>query len=159
MDKQAKIHISTLQSSDRDMVIELLMDDQVMKYLGPRRALDSAEANSWFDNALAHPSRFPFRSAQTGEIIGFCGIKSIDGELDFGYYLHRKFWGQGLGKRMCIIALEKLSDTYDLSSFKVFIADGNHASKRLAHSLGWRAIMKVQENHESGYRYHIPNAQ
>ena len=79
-------------------------------FLGPRRPLNDIECEEWFLGELNTPSRFPFRELSSGELIGFCGIKIIDGENDFGYFLRRKSWGKGFGKLMCKITLEKLSE-------------------------------------------------
>ena len=62
----------------------MLGDPQVMRFLGPRRALAEDEADSWFESALSNPTRFAVANADTDEFIGFCGIKQMDGVPDFG---------------------------------------------------------------------------
>jgi len=126
-----KIEITVLKQEDRNDVFEIFTDLEVMKFLGPRRPLNNSECEEWFLAELKAPSRFPFRDLSSGEIIGFCGIKIIDGESDFGYFLRRKSWGKGFGKLMCQITLEKLSEEMELTSLKIFIANNNFPVKKL----------------------------
>ncbi|MGF1753651.1 GNAT family N-acetyltransferase [Vibrio makurazakiensis] len=90
-----KIVISQLVDSDRSAVFDLLQDEQTMRFLGPRRPLTDEEADAWFANEIQAESRFAFRSIETNEIVGFCGITLLDGELDFDYFIRQKFWGKG----------------------------------------------------------------
>ena len=150
-----KVEICELVESDRNYVLDLLKDEQAMKYLGPRRALSHEESEKWFSSEQGAPSRFPFRDIETKEFVGFCGLKEIDGELDFGYFLRRKYWGQGLAKVMCSIAIEKLSPSTDFSKVKVFIASDNIGSIKVAQSLDWELKCKSSNEFESGYLYHI----
>lgn len=150
-----KVEVYELIESDFNYVLDLLQDEQAMKYLGPRRALSHEESEKWFSNELEAPSRFAFRDVETKEFVGFCGLKLIDSELDFGYFLRRKYWGQGLAKVMCNIAIEKLSPTTDFSKVKVFIADDNIGSIKVAQSLGWQQKCKSSNKFESGYLYQI----
>jgi [ribosomal protein S5]-alanine N-acetyltransferase len=67
--------------------LDLLKNSNVMKYIGPKRALTDNESGDWFEQELRMPSRFVVALAETNEIIGFCGINEIDGILDFDYFL------------------------------------------------------------------------
>lgn len=150
-----KVEVYDLIESDINYVFDLLQDEQTMKYLGPRRALSHEESEKWFSNELKAPSRFAFRDIKTKEFVGFCGLKVIDSELDFGYLLRRKYWGQGLAKVMCSIAIEKLSPTTNFSNVRVFIASDNIGSIKVAQSLGWQKKCKYSNEFESGYLYQI----
>ena len=133
----------------------MLRDPQVMRFLGPRRALTEAEADSWFGNALSNPSRFAVADTDTDEFIGFCGIKQIDGIPDFGYFIRSEFWGNGIAARACELAVEKLAADIDLETVQVFIADENLASQRVAQKLGWQATHSGSEDGEHGQYYRI----
>ncbi|UAB73242.1 GNAT family N-acetyltransferase [Vibrio sp. SCSIO 43132] len=147
--------ITTLNDSDKDNVFDLLTDPEVMRFLGPRRALTLAEAEEWFESAQSEKDRFPFRCSKSGELVGFCGMKIIEGKRDFGYFIRKKFWGKGLAKQMCQLALSQLSRRYDLSTFHIFIAENNIASLKVAQSLGWVKQKPYQNDCESGHLYQI----
>ena len=150
-----KVEVSELIESDRNCVFDLLQDEQAMKYLGPRRALTDEESEKWFSNELETPSRFVFRDIETKEFVGFCGLKEIDGELDFGYFIRQKYWGKGLAKVMCNIAIERLSPTTDFSKVKVFIASDNIGSIKVSQGLGWQKKSETHNGFESGYLFQI----
>ena len=150
-----KVEVSELIESDRNCVFDLLQDEQAMKYLGPRRALTDEESEKWFSNELETPSRFVFRDIETKEFVGFCGLKEIDGELDFGYFIRQKYWGKGLAKVMCNIAIERLSPTTDFSKVKVFIASDNIGSIKVSQGLGWQKKCETHNGFESGYLFQI----
>lgn len=150
-----KIVITALCESDRRDVFDLLQDTQTMSFLGPRRALTESESEKWFIKEQQAENRFAFRCIETNEIVGFCGITLIDGELDFGYFIRRKFWGQGLATLMCEAAVNKLSETFDLRQVKVFIAKNNVGSQKVANKLGWLRKCEAENEFESGHLYRI----
>lgn len=150
----ASVKLRNLQSEDRAFVMGMLMDTNVMQFLGPRRALSSDEAASWFHSELDRPSRFVIADLATDEFIGFCGLKKMDGVQDFGYFLRSEYWGRGIATKACELALERLKVEVDLRDLHIFIADENVASRRVAEKLGWRETTKAQKDGENG-RYYL----
>lgn len=149
------IKFRDLQLSDRDKVISMLMDNEVMKFLTPRRALTVSESLDWFQEELKKPSRFVISDSITNEFIGFCGVKEINGVLDFGYFLRSDFWGKGIATQACKLAIEILSKDHNIDVFQVFIADENDASKRVAEKMGWMKRVSAIQGDENGYFYQI----
>lgn len=149
------VKLRALQQKDRAAVISMLGDSEVMRFLGPRRPLTEDEANSWFRSALDNPSRFVIAHADTEEFIGFCGIKEINGVLDFGYFIRSEFWGKGIATRACQLAVEKLATKMDLEAVQVFIAEDNVASQKVAEKLGWQVKQVGYKDGEHGRYYRI----
>lgn len=149
------VKLRDLHHQDKAAVMSMVQDPEVMRFLGPRRALTEDEADSWFENALANPTRFAIAEADTEEFIGFCGIKQIDGILDFGYFIRSDFWGNGIATKACELAVERLSTEIDLETTQVFIADDNMASKRVVQKLGWLATHSGSKGGEYGRYYRI----
>src|SRR5690554_6397072 len=149
------VKLRNLRHQDKEAVIAMLGDPEVMRFLGPRRALAQDEADSWFESALASPTRFAVAKADTDEFIGFCGIKQINGIPDFGYFIRSKFWGNGIAAKACELAVERLSSETDLETVQVFIADDNLASQRVVQKLGWQAIYSGSKDGEYGQYYRI----
>lgn len=133
----------------------MLTDPDVMRFLGPRRALSKDEAEDWFESTLDKPSRFVIADSASDEFIGFCGVKEIDGILDFGYFIRSEFWGNGIAAKACALAVEKLAPEIDLDAVHVFIAEDNKASKRVAEKLGWPAVRTTTKAGERGRYYRI----
>ncbi|MEQ9546227.1 MAG: GNAT family N-acetyltransferase [Marinobacter sp.] len=149
------VKLRTLQQKDRAAVLSMLGDSRVMRFLGPRRPLATGEADSWFRSALDNPSRFVIAQADINEFIGFCGIKAINGVLDFGYFIRSEFWGKGIATKACQLALEKLATEVDLEAVQVFIAEKNVASQKVAEKLGWQVKQVGFKNGEHGRYYRI----
>jgi len=149
------VKLRNLRHQDKEAVISMLRDPQVMRFLGPRRALAKDEADSWFDSALINPTRFAVANAATDEFIGFCGIKQMDGVPDFGYFIRSEFWGNGIATKACELAVERLSSEIGLDTVQVFIADDNVASQRVAQKLGWQASHNGTKDGEYGRYYRI----
>ena len=149
------VKLRDLHHQDKEAVIAMLRDPQVMEFLGPRRALTEDEADSWFETALANPARFVVAKADTDEFIGFCGIKQIDGVPDFGYFIRSEFWGSGIAAKACELAVDRLSSEIDLDTVQVFIAEDNLASQRVAQKLVWQATHNGTKDREYGRYYRI----
>ncbi|WP_019614765.1 GNAT family N-acetyltransferase [Psychromonas ossibalaenae] len=150
-----RIIFRKLGQNDRSKVLEMLQDSEVMQFIGPRRALNKTEALEWFQNEYEKPSRFPVALKATNEFIGFCGIKHIDGVLDFGYFFRKSFWGQGLATETCKLAIEDLEKEIDFNKVLVFIAKANDASLVLARKLGGHPLQEVIKENEPGYYYRV----
>ena len=149
------VKLRNLHRQDKEAVIAMLRDPQVMRFLGPRRALPEDEADSWFENALTNPTRFVVANVDTDEFIGFCGIKQIDGVPDFGYFIRSECWGNGIAAKACELAVERLSSEIDLDTVQVFIANDNLASQRVVQKLGWKATHNGTKDGEFGRYYRI----
>lgn len=150
-----RLYIASLTLGDRDAVTEMLQDPQVMKHLGPKRALTDQEANEWFIEALNNPSRCVFKTVNTDELVGFCGVKELNGVPDFGYFIRRKFWGQGLATEACQMVIHQLSQNRAIDELDVFIARENIASLRLAQKLSWKRGEQIIRDTEIGYLFQL----
>ncbi|MFU1517003.1 GNAT family N-acetyltransferase [Vreelandella alkaliphila] len=144
-----------LHVKDRLAVISMLGDPTVMRFLGPRRALTEDESDLWFKRALANPSRFVIADVNSDEFIGFCGIKEMNGVMDFGYFIRAEFWGKGIAAKACELVVEKLATEVDWETVQVFIAEDNAASMRVAEKLGWQVVHSATKDEEYGRYYRI----
>jgi [ribosomal protein S5]-alanine N-acetyltransferase len=155
MISMSRIKLRTLSQSDSEGVFDLLQNTKVMKHIGPKRALTDKEVIDWFKSELDNPTRRVVAFSETNEIIGFCGVKEIDGALDFGYFLREKFWGEGIATEACKMALSNLNGIVDLSKIQIFIADNNKASKNIAKKLNWSKLGREEKDGERGCFYSV----
>lgn len=153
--KMSRITLRKIQERDRKNAYELLFDTSVMAFLGPKRSLSSDEAKEWVDSEIECPSRYAIALKDSDELIGFCGIKDINGVLDFGYFFRKKYWGKGYATEACKLALNTLSNEVDLNSIEIFIDSTNSASQAVAQKLGWSIIKKAKKNGQIGHLYAI----
>ena len=148
-----RINLRHLCDRDKEGVFDLLQNSKVMTHIGPRRALTDDEVLDWFNAELVSPSRYVVALNESDEIIGFCGVKEINGVFDFGYFLREKFWNQGYATEACGIALLKLSSMMNLADIEIFIALDNYASRNIATKLNWLKLADITKNGEQGHLY------
>jgi ribosomal-protein-alanine N-acetyltransferase len=132
-----KIILRFLCQKDLRDIFDLLQNPRVMKYIGPKRPLTDDEVRGWFDTEMNSPSRFVIALSHSDEILGLCGVKDLNGVLDFGYFLREAFWNQGYATEACHQALD------------------NHASRSVAKKLHWSILSDVQKDNEAGHLYAV----
>ncbi len=150
-----RINLRFLCDGDKDGVFDLLQNSKVMTHIGPRRALTDNEVLDWINTELVSPSRFVVASNESDELIGFCGVKEINGVLDFGYFLREKYWNQGYATEACRMALLKSSSTMNVDDIEIFIALDNYASRNVATKLNWLRFAGINKNGEQGHLYKV----
>lgn len=78
---------------------------------------------------------------ETGEIIGFCGLKFLPelDEVDVGYRFLPQYWGRGLATEACLASLEFGFGTLSLDKIIGLVLSENTASIRVLEKAGMRA--------------------
>jgi ribosomal-protein-alanine N-acetyltransferase len=88
--------------------------------------------------------KFPIFLRSTGEFIGTCGMDpfDLDGrpEVELGYRLCLKFWGQGYAKEAAAAMLGYGFSELKLSRIMAFALAQNKASLRILDQLGFRYL-------------------
>ncbi|PKF60736.1 GNAT family N-acetyltransferase [Psychromonas sp. psych-6C06] len=150
------IHLRKLKAIDKPYVFELLLDAEVMRFIGPRKALSRLEAEKWFNTEMTTAYRYVVALSATDEFVGFCGMKKIDGIMDFGYFIRQKYWGKGYIQLACELVLNELSKSFDISHFQVFIANDNLASLAIARKMNWLPLQEASNNFgEKGHYFQL----
>ncbi len=84
---------------------------------------------------------------QNQELIGYCGffIQSIEqqSEVEIGYRLAKKYWGQGLATEAAKAVLEYGQQRYNFKRFICLIEPENVRSVRVATKLGMELEKKI----------------
>lgn len=84
---------------------------------------------------------------QNQELIGYCGffIQSIEqkSEVEIGYRLAKKYWGQGLATEAAQAVLEYGQQRYNFKRFICLIEPQNTRSIRVATKLGMKLEKKL----------------
>lgn len=150
------VRMREMISGDECFVREMLSDEAVMKFIGPKRALSSLEIDRWilsqYESQKSEPFRRVIAASESNEFIGFCGLKVIEGKLDFGVFIRRCYWGKGCAKEACRIMLEIAHSTYG-NAFEIFVESDNENSIRLMKSLNLRELSSASRNGSKGALY------
>ncbi len=89
---------------DLPKLIELRLDEEVIKYLGGRRLQNSEAIKKRLQFYVDCYAKFGYGMCamiwkETGEMIGWCGLQPLEetGETEVGYGMIKEFWGKGIG--------------------------------------------------------------
>lgn len=127
-------------------------DPEVIRYAQETPFTDLAEASRVLREApLADYEKYGYgRLAvvlkQTGELIGFCGMKYIRelGRNELGYRYKRRFWGRGLGTEAGAATLDYACRQLGMDEAIALILPENIGSIRLAEKVGMRRIELIE---------------
>ena len=128
-------------AADRAAAVELLTDPQVRQFIGgPLSAEDAREAVSgpagrrWgsFVLELRHDN-----DGAKGAVVGVCSLSRERGELEVGYMLLPRYWGQGLASEAVATALAWVAEHYEDEQVIAVTQAANTASLRLLARLGF----------------------
>jgi ribosomal-protein-alanine N-acetyltransferase len=134
--------LSELDESD---VRVLNRDPQVMATLGGVRTEE--ETRRWMRENLEHWERngfgtWVFHDFTNGEVAGRAGIRRVEvegeSEIELGYVLASKFWGQGLATEMGDAILDRKYPSLPMGRVIALIDAKNARSLRVAARLGFR---------------------
>jgi RimJ/RimL family protein N-acetyltransferase len=138
-------------------LIDRFTDPEVMRYIGPRRALTEDESQKWLTDILPQQDKVLTRYAvallETDELIGVAGLRDQEGIKDFGYYFRRKFWGTGYATEACAVILNHIENTLNIRDYQIFIADENVNSIRMIQRLGLQVGERITRSSEHGHLY------
>ena len=120
-------------------------DSQVMATLGGVRSEE--ETQRWLGENLDHWDRngfgiWVFRDAADGQVTGRAGLRRVEiedeAEIELGYALASKFWGNGLATEMGDAILDRGLPSIPMDRVIALIEASNVRSQRVAARLGFR---------------------
>lgn len=156
--ESSRLKLRELTVADASHFYDLNNDPEVIKYTGDPPFENVEAAWNFLKNydqyALYGYGRWAVESKETGEFLGWCGLKYVLslGETDIGFRFFRRYWGRGYATeavRACIkYGFEKLS----LTKIAGRAMTANKASIRVLEKAGLRfAGHRVFEEHPGAY--------
>ena len=139
-----RLNLRLFDDEDVQIMFELNSDPEIIKYAEatPARDLDEArqrlEQGPLSDYAKYGYGRFAVELKETGNVIGFCGIKYLP-EIDLpeiGYRFLKKYWGMGIGTEAARICVGFARDDLEIRKLVALIVPENTGSIRIAEKLG-----------------------
>ncbi|MBW3141299.1 GNAT family N-acetyltransferase [Ferrimonas balearica] len=114
-------------------------DPRVLQHTGDRPFADDADALRFIQH-YDHYQRHGFGRwslyTHKGEYAGFCGLRRAAGEVDLGYRLPWRLWGQGLATEAAQLALQLGFERFDLDSIVGRARCANPGSIRVLEKVG-----------------------
>ena len=137
-----RLTIRPFVESDLEPYARIVADPEVMRLItGEAQSYD--EARTYLEECLASErrrgySRYAVLLKASGELIGFCGFKDIDGDLDFGWRYAKSCWGQGYGTEAARAVMNYGMETLKLPALLAVAFPENIGSIRIMQKIGMR---------------------
>ena len=140
--ERLRLRLFTL--ADVQIMFELNSDPEIIKYAEATPARDLQEARQRLEQGpLADYEkygygRFAVELKETGNVIGFCGIKYLP-EIDLpevGYRYLKEYWGRGIGTEAARVCVEFARDDLKIKKLIALILPENTGSIKVAEKLG-----------------------
>lgn len=130
--------------SDAFNLYQLNSDPLVMKYTGDTAFSSVSEYEAFLRDRMIPQfdkwkmSRFMIELKSDGTFIGWCGLKYFPetNEVDLGYRLMKKFWGQGYATEAGRACLEYGFKTLNLGNIMATVMPENIGSIKVVQKLG-----------------------
>ena len=138
-----RLRLRLFTPDDLGIMHVLNTDPDVIRYADdPAKDLEETrrrlEEGPLYDYAKYGYGRFAVELKETGEVIGFCGIKYLS-EIDLpevGYRYLKEYWGGGIGTEAAKVCVDFARDDLNIKKLIALIIPENIASIRVAEKLG-----------------------
>lgn len=148
-----------LSGADVLPLAQILSDPEVMRYSvrGVLSESATAEFVDWSCQSYALHGFGPWAVVEkgSGELMGFCALnrENVDGveEVEIGYRLAPRFWGQGYATEIARATLAYGFEHLGLASIIAIVQPANSASVRVIQKAGFNAFVYSQY-HRLGVR-------
>jgi HAD superfamily hydrolase (TIGR01509 family) len=143
--ESARFWLREIVPADAEEFFALNSDPEVVRYTGdgPFASLEAARGFllGYADYARFKMGRWAVIDKASGENLGWCGLKTLEtGEVDLGYRLHRRHWGQGVATETSRAALDYGFRVLGLREIIAQVVPANVASARVLEKLGLRRV-------------------
>ena len=107
-----RLYFREFTLDDATLLYEMHQDAKITKYTGDPIPWDSIERtksilqNTILPQYIHKIGRWAMHLKSDDSFIGWCGLKNVEGEIDLGYRLIPKFWGQGYATEAAKAVLE-----------------------------------------------------
>ncbi|UYG04922.1 GNAT family N-acetyltransferase [Halomonas sp. LR3S48] len=162
-----RLRLRPLTTGDLPALAEMLADPEVMRH-SLRGVCDDMATRiflDWcFDCYIKHRTGpLALVDRQDGNFIGFCGVspEKIEGtmELNLGYRLARRYWGQGLATEASIAALGHAFTDKRFDSIVAIVESAHTASVRVVEKVGFGCFETLEFHKRPVRLYRMQRAQ
>lgn len=154
--------IRSWKEDDIEAYANIVSDKKVMEFINEGIALTHLEAATYIKDCIQSYqkngwSRFAVELKSTNELVGFCGYKQFNNELDFGWRFARRFWGKGIGSEAAKAVLELGLKKFSFPRIVCIVYPNNKASIRIIEKLNFNFEKTILLNNIELLQYSISN--
>jgi RimJ/RimL family protein N-acetyltransferase len=147
---------------DAPALFEAIADEAIVRNLASAPwpySLGDAESFLATEREPAEPAMLIFRRTDSApQLVGTIGFgRRPDGELEFGYWIARRFWALGFATEAGRAVIDFARDSLRLRKLNAGHFLDNPASGRVLEKLGFRPTGKVERRFSAGRREAAPS--
>lgn len=137
---------------DAHYLFELNSDPDVTRYVGEGAFISIEDVYTFIRNYGQYErykmGRLNLFDKQTGEFIGWCGLKFLEdnSQVDLGYRLLKRHWGKGYATEASIACLDYGFNTLNLQKIIGTAMKENTASIRIFEKLGLKHSHDINDH-------------
>lgn len=141
--------VRSFHESDINAYAKIVSDPEVMKYIGYGDAHTFDQAKRYLEDLMAYEkeygfSRFAVISKDNRKLMGFCGYKEFNGDIDFGWRYAKEYWKQGYGFEVAHKIFEYGKTDLRLEEIVCISHPENKGSVRIIEKLGLAYIKTIR---------------
>ena len=139
-----RLYLREFHIEDGEFFFELNKDPEVVKYTGDKAFESTEEAREFIYN-YKHYEKFGYGrwlviEKESGNKIGFCGLKNNGNYIDLGYRFIKSAWGKGYATEAAHAVLQAGFQRPQLEEVFVYAHPENTASLRVIKKLDFQYI-------------------
>lgn len=161
-----RLLLRPFELSDAEDMFEMDKNPEVHKYLWqtPLQSVDETIKiikNLQKQYAENNIGRFATILKETGEFIGWTGIKYINDHVengnsnfyDYGYRLNEKFWNKGFATEASVAWLKYGFDEMKIDKMNAYTHFENGASNHILQKVGFQFMEDYQDEHDVTWKW------
>jgi ribosomal-protein-alanine N-acetyltransferase len=137
----ARLWLRPICLDDLDELHRLFSDQDVIRYLSPSNPMERGEVEVALQSMVSHWQRHGFGrlaivNKDTGKMIGYSGLRTLEGIPEVVYTIAREYWGQGLATEAGKASLKYGFDLLDFDRIAAITKPDNRVSRHILGKLG-----------------------
>jgi RimJ/RimL family protein N-acetyltransferase len=150
-----RLHLRMFRPDDLDCLAALILDPDVMRYVGNGKPGTREEADAALKSIIRHWEthgfgRWAVVDKETQKFLGFGGLRSLFGTPEVVYHFARANWGQGLATELARASLRYGFEEHHFDRILAIAKPPNAASIHVMEKLGMH-----YEKHTSYYNIDV----
>lgn len=151
---------------DLNDLCEICLDNEVTKHIDYIRFSNTKEVEKWMTNLIKHNSKKPRESynlsiidKKSNILVGWIGIGTPDdpksADMDFGFAIKKKYWGNGFATEALKYLLEYCFSTLKIQKIVGECDEDNYSSENVMKKVGMKFEKLVFEGKKRKKIYSI----
>jgi RimJ/RimL family protein N-acetyltransferase len=160
----ARLRLRMFRSEDLDMLAALFADPEVMRYVGDGNPAGKEVAEKAITSIIEHWrvhgfGRWAVEDKQTGEFVGYGGLRSLFDTPEVVYHFRSAHWGRGFATELARACLKFGFGELGFQRIVAIAKPGNTASIHVMEKLGMHFEMRTSYYGIEVVQYEITSAE